>query len=349
MNYVGCDLHKCTTWFYVMDESGKRIISKSISNSIEELHSFFSRIPGPFVLAVEATYNWYFFVDIAEQYAQTTYLANSYELKAFAKRHKKTDKIDARLIADVLRKGYLPAVTIVDKETRRLREILRYRINLVKDRTRNISRMKGILDKLGENSMPDFAAYKNLRELEIEHLHPDYQKIISGYIERISDLSRKVYCLEKEITQKARADKDAINLMTAPGLKYFSSLLIKTEIVDISRFATFNRLCAYAGLAPKVHQSGNTLLSGSLMKNRRKYLRWILLETVIHFIEEDPKRTRKYEAIKNKKGANTAKVVLARDMLKVIYNILKEKRPYYGNNQKENKIRSMAAPALAVV
>ena len=349
MYYVGCDLHKRFTWFYVMSEMSTRVISKSIANSIEELHSFLSQIPKPFTLAVEATYNWYFFVDISEQYAQTVYLADSYELKAFAKRHKKTDRIDARLIADVLRKGYLPAVTIADKETRRLRELLRYRMNLVKDRTRNVSRMKGILDKLGESSEGDFTAYTRLRKLETVHLHPDYQKIIAGYAERIEDLNRKISFSEKEIMQKAVKDKDTINLMTTPGLKYFSSLLVKTEIIDVSRFSSFEKLCAYAGLAPKVHQSGNTSLSGSLMKNRRKYLRWILLETVQHFIKEDPSRIRKHEIVKSRKGANTAKVVLARDMLKVIYNILKEKRPYYSNNKEENKIRSTAVLALSVV
>ena len=104
MNYVGVDLHKESSWFYIMNESGKRMMSKNVLNSPDVLNKFFQRISSPFYLAVEATYNWYFFVDIAEQYAEEVYLANSYELKAFAKRHKKTDKIDARLISDVLRK-----------------------------------------------------------------------------------------------------------------------------------------------------------------------------------------------------------------------------------------------------
>ena len=347
--YVGCDLHKSTTWFYIMDKFGKRVLSKSISNSSDELHSFLSRIPGPFILAVEATYNWYFFIDIAEQYAQTVYMADSYELKAFAKRHKKTDKIDARLIAEVLRKGYLPSVTIVDKKTRRLRELLRYRINLVKDRTRNIARMKGMLDKLGEDSSGDFTTLKRIEHLKIEHLHEDYQKILSGYITRIKELSDKLRHIEKEIKNKAVEDEDTVNLMSLPGLKYFGSLLVKTEIADIKRFDTFSRLCAYAGLAPKVHQSGNSSIAGSLIKNRRKYLRWILLEEAQHFAKEDINRLMKFETIKKKKGHNTAKVVLARDMLKLIYHILKEKRPYYSNNEKRIKIRAMTASALEIV
>ena len=81
MNYVGCDLHKETTWFYVVNEKGQRIDSKNVSNNLTELKQYVQSIPKPFTLAVEATYNWYFFIDLTEQYAEQVYLANSYELK----------------------------------------------------------------------------------------------------------------------------------------------------------------------------------------------------------------------------------------------------------------------------
>lgn len=65
MHYVGADLHKEQTWFYTMDQNGNKVTSKSITNSPDLLKSFFAAIPTPFSIAVEATYNWYFFVDIA--------------------------------------------------------------------------------------------------------------------------------------------------------------------------------------------------------------------------------------------------------------------------------------------
>ncbi len=92
MYHVGVDLHKATSQFYIIGEDGKKVDSKNIVNTPETLRSYFEQIPKPFTLAVEATYNWYYFVDIAKQYAKEVFLANSYELKAFAKRHKKTDK-----------------------------------------------------------------------------------------------------------------------------------------------------------------------------------------------------------------------------------------------------------------
>lgn len=212
MYYVGVDLHKEQSWFHVTDEYGTTLDSKSIPNLPALLQRYLQAIPQPFILAVEATYNWYFFVDIAQDYADKVYLANSYELKAFAKRNKKTDKIDAKLIADILRKGYLPVVTIPDKETRGVKELLHYRMNLVKDRSRNIFRLKNLLDKLGRTSEGNFTTYKRLREIPLDELPRNYQLIAAGYIERIESLNKRIYQSEQYIKERAIKDEDIINL-----------------------------------------------------------------------------------------------------------------------------------------
>jgi len=347
MNSVGTDLHKETTWFYTLDENGNKLDSKNIPNKRETLKEYFQQIPKPFVLAVEATYNWYFFVDMAQAYAEKVYLANSYELKAFAKRHKKTDKIDARLIAYVLHKGFLPVVTIADQQTRQTRELLRCRLSMVSDRCRCIFRLKSLLDKLGLDSKGNFATYKRLDAIQGYPLPGVYRTIVSNHIDEIKYLTRKLLILQKEIISMAEKDEDIFNLTSIPGLSHFSAALIKSEIIDISRFRSFNRLCAYAGLAPRVSSSGNKTFHGPLNNNRRKNLQWILLENVYHFIRSIPQKRLRYEKIKQRKGHNTAKVVLARDMLKIIYHVLKEKRRFYID--KESKIQSVATPALCGV
>lgn len=346
MYYVGVDLHKEQSWFYILDESGNKISSKSITNDPEVLHKYFKQIPKPFILAVEATYNWYYFVDIAELYAEKVYLANSYELKAFAKRHKKTDKIDSRLIADLLRKDSLPFVYIADKRTREIRELLRYRMNITKDRSRNIFRVKNLLDKIGLDSTGDFTTQVRRKEVLLIETDPLYKKVIEGYTGKIDFLSKKYWEITKDIMLVGKSDKDIELLVAIPGLDYFSASLIKSEIVTIKRFKSFSRLCAYAGLNPNVHQSANKLKHGNLSVIRRKNLQWILLEVVMHFINSSPVYTNKYERLKKKKGHNTAKVVMARDFLKVIYHVLKEEREYY---KPENKSQSVAASALCGV
>ncbi len=347
MYYAGVDLHKKRSWFYVMDANGKKISSKSISNEPEMLKKYFKTIPCPFRLAVESTYNWYFFVDLAGQYTDSVYLANSYELKAFAKRNKKTDKIDARLIADVLRKGYLPTVYISDKKARELKEFLRYRMNLTKDRSRIILRLKALLDKLGLISSGNFTTDKALDKIDFKKIPSAYRSLVKKYIEQLKWYRKKIYQHRKELIERVVRNEDIRNLITIGGLDYFSASLVNSEIGDIPRFKNFNRLCSYAGLAPRVHQSADSCHHGPLSKNRCKHLQWILIENCLHFVHAVPAAAEKFERIKKRKGFNTAKVAIARDMLKAIYHVLKEKRTFFTG--KEKLIRTQAAPALSGV
>jgi len=312
-----------------MDSSGKEISNKSVSNKPETLAHYFAHIPAPFDLALETTYNWYFFVDLAEQYASNVYLANALALKAFAKYHKKTDAIDANLIASVLRKGYLPTVTIPDQKTRHMRELLRYRMHLVRDRARTIVRLKSLLDKLGESSAGNFTTITRVSAIPTEHLPPLYQAVIKGYVKTISSLNVQISQANSAIKEEAVKDEDTLRLITIPGLDYYSALLVKSELIDINRFATFERLAAYVGLVPRTLRSADTVYHGSLNKNSRGYVRWILIETVLHFIRADAERTRAYADMVKRKGARTARIAFARKMLKVVYHVLKERRDYY--------------------
>lgn len=333
MYYVGVDLHKKTSWFHVLDENGKRVDSKNISNSHSELKKYLSEIPRPYTLAVETTFNWYFFVDLASKFADKVLLADAFSLKAFAKQHKKNDKIDSRLIAFILWKGCLPQVTIADPKTRQIRELLRYRMNIVKDRTRNILRLKSFLDKIGADSTGNFSTYKTLDNLQLEEVSDTYKQIIKKYSEQIKFLIQKTVDIDKQVKKLANYDQDIWHLMSIDGIGPFSAAIIKSEIIDINRFASFNRLCAYAGLAPRVFASANKIYHGPLNVNRRKNLQWVLLEDVYQFIKHNPKKEAKFIKIKQRKGHNTAKVALARDLLKMVYHILKDKRPYYPENK----------------
>jgi transposase len=340
MHYIGVDLHKRSSYIYILDKNGNKILNKRISNNMIQLKEFFNEVEKPFKLAVETTYNWYFFVDLAQEYSDEIYLANSYELKAFAKRNKKNDKIDTKLIAELLYQGYLPVVYIPDKATRKVRELLRYRMRTVRDRSRVIVRFKSLLDRLGYDSNGNYTTYKKLEEINPSTFDKPYDTIMTNYLDRIYYLNKHIKQLEKNLEEIIIKDKRIEYLLSIPGLGNFSSALILYEIINIERFKTFNRLCSYAGLAPRVSISDKKVYYGRLSKNRAKNLQWILLETVYHFIRMVPGKKERYEQIKKRKNANIAKVVLARDLLKIIYKVLKENRYFY--YKKENKIQSAA-------
>lgn len=329
MYSVGIDLHKETAWYCVFDAQGHRVSHGSLPANPVCFKKFFAEAPRPFKMAVEATYNWYYVIDIAEEYAAEVYLADSYQVKAFAKKHKKTDKIDARLIAWLLHRGDLPTVAIPDKETRKQREVLRYRMKMVSDKTRNIARLKALLDRLGLEGTGNFNTIKRREEIGAMEIPAPYGAIARSSLKRIADLCDEIKIFNKDLKVLAAQDPDVVFVMSVPGWDSFSALLIKTEILDVTRFRSFGALCAYSGLAPRVHSSGGHCYHGPLNTNRRKELQWILLENAWHTMRKIPRLKLKYAAIKKRKGSNTAKVAVARDVLKIIYHILKEKRPFY--------------------
>lgn len=329
MHYVGVDLHQKSSYFCILDSQGQKVMHKNILNLESDLRAFFQDIPRPFSLAFESTYNWYFFADLAYEFTNQVSMANPYELKAFAKQHKKNDKIDAHLIAKVLWQGFLPTATIADQSTRETRELLRSRISLVQDWSRNIIRLKSFLDKPGRPTQWPLTANAHLHRINTDGLSPTYVQIIDDYKDRIRYLNEKILTMKSSITNIVDKDQGMVHLQTIPGIGSFSAALIKSEIIHIQRFSCFNRLCAYAGLAPRTSSSAQKLFYGAINKNRRKHLQWILLENVYKFIKAIPEKGEKFERIKKLKNHNTAKVVLARDFLKIIYHVLKEQRPFY--------------------
>lgn len=118
-------------------------------------------------------------------------------------------------------------------------------------------------------------------------------------------------------------------LDTIPGISYYSALLIVSEVGDIKRFPSARRLCSYAGLVPSVYSTGGKTRYGSITKQGSKWLRWILVEQSHHFMNGSEKMKKIYLRISANHGKNTARVAVAREMLKVIYYILRDKSPFY--------------------
>lgn len=117
-------------------------------------------------------------------------------------------------------------------------------------------------------------------------------------------------------------------LTTIHGIGYYSGLLIVSEIGDITRFPNAKKLCSYAGLVPSVYSSGGKTRHGSITKLGSKWLRWIMIEQSQHFAKSCDRLERMYTRISYKHGKNTARVAVAREMLKIIYSMLTHNRPF---------------------
>ncbi|MGC9211192.1 MAG: IS110 family transposase, partial [Nitrososphaeria archaeon] len=211
-------------------------------------------------------------------------------------------------------------------ELMQLRELVRYRAELVRMRTKMKNSIHAILlmYNVKVEGYPFTQEYINkLKQLN------DYR--INGYLEVIETLNREINSVDEMIEKQAEQDENAKLLMTVPGISYYSALLISSEIGDISRFPDSSHLVSYAGLAPSTRSSAGKTYYGPITKQGSKYLRWILTQVTWANIRNEPEGTvaKFYEKLKKEKGSQKAITAASAKMLKIIYWVLKEKRPYH--------------------
>lgn len=174
----------------------------------------------------------------------------------------------------------------------------------------------------------DVFGKKAIGYLQGLELRPCYRQSLDGYLA----LAQTITTLIKEVTETiegmVKENPQATLLMTIPGISYYSALLIVSEIGDIGRFPSAKKLCSYAGLVPSVHASGGKIRYGAIAKQGSKWLRWILVELSYHFIRGSERLQNLYTRVTISHGKATARVAVAREMLKIIYYMLRDNRAF---------------------
>jgi transposase len=223
---------------------------------------------------------------------------------------------------DALPKAYIP-----DPETAILREKVRRRAFLVRERVRLRVKIKSILTYEGIKPPGEYGLYteKGVRWLHSLDLEP-----VESYLRIIKPLDYEIKQVSKELKESATLDEDVRLLMAVPGIGYYTALLVKSEIGSISRFSDGEKLCSYAGLVPSTYSSGNVTRHGNITKEGSRWLRWVMVEAALtHIHKYDTAITRAYHRIAERRGKQIATIAAARRLLMCCWSVLKNRRQYY--------------------
>jgi transposase len=326
MLFVGLDLHKKYTEFAVMDVVGSVLRQGRVENTLGELKAFSDSLPARSSMIMESSSTWYWAHKLLSQ-RHDVMLSNPIRNKAIASAKVKTDKIDSITLANLLRGGWAAECYVPSKETLELRELVRFRANLVRERTKLKNRIHAYL--LMNNISIDARPFTKGFVEEVRKLD-DVR--VRSYLRLIDAVNAEMLEASKTIRERAGSNEDANLLMTIPGISFYSALLIVSEIGEIGRFEDSSSLVAYAGLAPSTHSSGGKTYHGPITKTGSTYLRWILGQCTRVHMREEPDGTVAafYQRLARKKGDQKAIVAASAKLLKIVYWILKEKRAYHG-------------------
>ena len=315
--YVGLDVHKKMCYGTVMNEKGEIVRDGKFCKDPRGLKEFMEGV-GEATVVMEAGYCWQPVYEWLEKDGYKVKLAHPLETKAIAKARVKTDKIDSKILAHLLRADLVPESWVPPREVRDLRSLVKHRAFLVRTRTKLKNRVHAELDKRDiDLSVPLFTRRGRdlLKCLEIDAVNQllSVMEVLNVQIRVVSDKIRSL----------AREKEEAMLLTTIPGVGYYNALLLVAEIGDVNRFPDSDRLCSYAGLVPSVSSSGKKTVYGPITKQGSKWMRWALVQSVHAHVRSDTGLSRFYYRIAGKKGKQVAVVATARKMLKVVYWMLK--------------------------
>jgi len=331
--YVGVDHHKRFSYMSVMDEKGAVVKEGKVVNTKESVSRFLGEEHSKDTSAVlEAGRNWTVMYDWLEDELDEVKLAHPMKVKAIAEAKIKTDKIDAKTLAHLLRCDLVPEAYVPDKDTRMVKNVLRQRMFFVKLSTMVKNRIHIIVDRHPEikNQIDpsDLFGKQSMEWLALVGLPKEERRILNEELELLGYVTEKIASSNAWITQLGKDDPRVQLLMTIPGIGKFFALLIVTEIGEISRFSDKNKFASYAGLIPSVFSSGGKTFYGRIVKHGNKYLRWALIEAIWPAIRKDLSLREYYESLKVRKGSNQAKVAVARRLSIIVYNVLSQNRTY---------------------
>jgi transposase len=325
MNSVGIDLHRNRSHVAVIDDNGELKLSRRIVNGRETFLELLAGLEGESEIAVEATYGWEWLAELLEEAGYDIHLAHPLRTRAIAAARVKTDAVDARTLAHLLRADLLPEAYIAPRELRDLRELLRHRIGLTSMRSALKNRVHAILAKHGIKREHSDLFGKGGRQFRAElELREAPQRRRGSLLALIDDFTREIEATTVEIEQRAKAD-DRVDVLTQiRGIGRYTTMLIIAEVGDIDRFPDTRHLCAWAGLTPTVRSSDGKARLGHISRQGSPALRCALVEAAQKCTTGGGPLRNQYERIAKRRGAKVAKVAVTRQILTLSYYGLRD-------------------------
>jgi transposase len=320
---IGIDLHREFIVMSAIRDNGEAIEPAKIacreSESIVEIIG--SLTPFRAVIEASGTYRWLY--DLLRPHG-VVLLAHPLRLRAMIQRRSKTDKLDAQLLANLLRINQIPLAYVPPEPYQRLRDLVRCRARLAQDRARAKIKLRDLLARNNRQSPfitpfgkrglawfrgQDFGLVGNMLRDELLARLAHYDQQIAVFDEQLAG------CRAEFPQVQALADIHGIGL--------YSALLIVAELGEVERFRTAKQVGAYAGLTSRVHQSGGHCYQGSITRQGSPWLRWILVEAAMKAVRQDAALKNFYTRVRKRSSAKIARVAAARKLAEICWKRLR--------------------------
>jgi transposase len=326
MLYIGLDVHcKWVTVVGFDPASGELLKRDRVANNPDALVELFSGLEGPLHGIMESGINsWAIYRQIRPFFDELVVAEPSKLWDRRRDRRAKTDRNDAIRMAEMLYRGEVEGLYIPDDQTQDLRVLVRSKVRASRWVTRLTNEIGSLLKSWGYVGHRSLLTKGGKHDLDSAQLPARSERVLKLWREMLEKAQQIEDEIQAAIEEEAAKDSDCALLQTIPGVGPFTALLVKSEIGDIRRFKHSSQLISYAGLAPRVFQSGESCSYGSLGRWGNRWLRYalgLLAQRTSHSKQDNALR-RTYWRVQFKNHTNAAKMAVARKAVRVIHQML---------------------------
>ena len=336
--YAGIDLHSTNNYIGIINDKDQRLFKKRLPNDLDvvlsALEPFQQDLHG---VVVESTYNWYWLVDGLQDHGYTIHLANPSAIKQYEGLKHTDDQWDSFWLAHLLRLDILPEGYVYPKEERPVRDLLRRRMMLVRQRTTHILSLQSMITRnLGMNMTGN--AIKRLTGDDAEQLFNDPCLVLAATnnISVMKFLKEKIRLIEQSVLSRVKLQEEFAPLLTLPGIGKILGLTIMLEVDNINRFPKVGNYSSYCRCVKSERISNGKKKGTGNTKNGNKYLSWAYMEAVHHAIRSYPYAKSFYQRKKAQTNGIVAVKALSNKLCRASYYVMRDHVPF----DKEKLFRS---------
>lgn len=328
--FVGIDLHKEIAVYHIISKEGVSIEEGKFLVKPDRILEFAAeRLKPVDRVAIEATTNTWAFIRMIRPYVDMIVVSNPLKTKAIAEANIKTDKVDALVLAQLLRCDFLPGVWQPGPAAEHNRSLAARRTALVGQRTAIRNRIHAVLaQRLVAPPATGLFSTSGLAWLKNLELDPLGRALVESDLRLLTSLDQEFDVIDNMIIQECYEDPDIKLLMTMPGIDYTTAHALKATIADVDRFPDPDKAASYLGLVPSVKQSAAKRHTGPITKAGSSQARWLMVQAAQSVGKHPGPLGAFFRKLAKRKNRNVAVVATARKMVTIAWHMLKNKEPY---------------------
>ena len=325
--YCGADLHGNNIVLSLCDASGERVFKRRVKANLEAVNGALDPYwPTIKTVAVESTFNWYWFVDGLREQGRDVRLANPARMEQYEGLKATDDKSDAAWLAEQTRLGILPESYVYPKETRSVRDALRRRQLFVRQRTQSLLSLDSLFSRYGL-AVPGARQLKEWSRTEIDALGLDDFACLQAttLLESVRNSDVLAKRIETQVLARVKPDRRFERAQQVPGVGTVLSMLIALESGEFSRFGSAGNYASYCRAVKSVRSSNGKKKGVNNGKNGNPYLAWAFIEAATFAVRHYPRIKAWYERKKRRRNVAVAKKALACKLAKATWHVMNGK------------------------